>query len=106
MRTFISTTLVLVSLVSMLAGCQTHRNAHGLQNLEHAIRIETQPVGATLNLVKQGMVLTTPTDINLKIDPEDRIVISRPGFRTFRGTLNDMQKTALGTYRVDLELLD
>jgi hypothetical protein len=91
-----------LALATLAGGCRLYRNPHGLQNLPTVIRIVTEPAGAELKLVRHNLVLTTPADIELDIDEDDRLVITKEGYWTFRGTLADIPQIALDTYLVKL----
>jgi hypothetical protein len=81
----------------------TPQNRHGPQELPAVTRVDTSPSGATLLHVRRNLEWTTPCDFmedGLEVD--DDIVISKTGFQTFRGRIEDLRQIALGTYRLDL----
>jgi len=89
--------------VTLAGGCKLYRNPHGLQDLPTVIRIVTEPPGADLKLARYNLILTTPADIEQDVDLDDKLVISKPGYWVFRGTLRDIPQVALGTYLVKLQ---
>ena len=91
-----------LALVTLAGGCRLYHNPHGLQNLPTVTRIVTEPAGAELELVRHDLRLTTPADVELDIDMDDRLVIKKEGYWTFRGTLADVPQIALDTYLVKL----
>ena len=97
-----ATILVLGGLMALSSAC-TPQNRHGPQELPVVTRVVTFPSGATLRHVRRNLEWTTPCDFmedGLEID--DEIIITKAGFDTFRGTVEDLRQIALGTYRLDL----
>jgi hypothetical protein len=71
----------------------------------HPTRVVTVPPGATLYHEGRHMELITPCDFTGDFDLDDQVVISKEGYRPFRGTLRELRQIADGVYQLELEPL-
>jgi hypothetical protein len=84
-----------------LAGCH-YSNPHGSQDLPPVNRLDSDPVGARVRIVRLNLELETPCDISEHATVDDEIVITMPGYRMWQGRIKDLPQTALGTYKCTL----
>lgn len=89
-------------LLSCLAACN-YSNAHGSQDSPPTQFLETDPPGATVLFVRRNQTLRTPAELPIEFSPREEIEISKAGFRTWRGTLRDVPRTASRSYRLALQ---
>lgn len=93
---------VLLAAGLLLAGC-SYSNSSGTQSAPPLKRIETEPAGARLFLVERNQVFTTPCDLPYEVDEDEELVISRDGYATWRGTLEELPRTAHSTWKLNLQ---
>ena len=83
--------LALLALGALLSSCSST-----------GTRVVTVPPGATLKHVKENLEWITPCDVSENI-LGDEIVISKEGYSTYRGTIEELPQIARGTYQLKLD---
>lgn len=62
------------------------------------IRVVSEPPGAKVTHVDSNLELIAPCDVEGMFDANDEVVISLPGYRSYRGTLEDLPRVSRGTF--------
>ena len=94
----------IVLLAFLAAGC-SYSNSTSTQDSPPTSFLHTNPRGCTVLIVEQNLMLRTPCELNYDVAPDDEIEVRKDGYRTWRGTLGDLPRTADRTYRLELEPL-
>jgi hypothetical protein len=97
-----SKTLAFLALAGLaLTGCN-YSNPHGSQDLPPVTRLDSDPIGARVRIVRLNLELETPCDISEHVTVDDEIVMTAAGYRMWQGRIRDLPQTALGTYKCTL----
>ncbi|MCB9877118.1 MAG: hypothetical protein H6835_05895 [Planctomycetes bacterium] len=89
-------------LLSCLAACN-YNNAHDSQDSPPTSWVDTDPPGATLLLVRRNLTFRTPVDLGEEVSAREEMEISKSGYKTWRGTLRDIPRSANRSYHLVLE---
>jgi hypothetical protein len=85
----------------LLAACG-YSNPHGGQELEPVTRFTTRPAGAQVHIPRLNLMLESPCDLPYEVDTDDEIVVTMPGYVSWRGMLGSVPQVSLGTYELVL----
>jgi len=99
--------LVLVGLVlTILSGCQIHRNAHGYQATPPISSLTSVPQGARVVIdipSIRKLELTTPCDLPTELRKHHMISVTKEGYLPWKGPIGELPQTARATYKVTLQ---
>ena len=66
------------------------------------LKLTTEPPGAEVELVDQGILLVTPCSFPMDFSTYDKIVVRKAGYRPFEGSLRKIYQIARGSYELKL----
>lgn len=100
-RRALSLTLLLGAGTAAMTACNW-ANPHGDQDLPPIKRLVTEPRGATVTLERLNRVYEAPCDLPEDVFLDEELIISKPGYLSYRGLLRDLPQPARGTFKCTL----
>ena len=89
----------------LVLGACFYSNPHGSQGMAPVTRLSTQPVGAVVSIPELNLQMTTPCDLDERVNQYMEITVRKEGFATWSGQLRDVPLVAQGTYELKLTKL-